>query len=59
MNTDTGNIFAILNDEPLAKNEVELNAEQFAELIPIRSLQDRLAQFQRMQELKREIQATA
>lgn len=49
MNTDTGNIFAILNGEPLAKNEVELTAEQFKQLLPIRSLPERLEFFRRMQ----------
>lgn len=50
MNTDTGNIFAILNNEPLAENEVELTAEQFRKLIPIRALPDRLEMYRRMQD---------
>lgn len=49
MNTDTGNIFAILNgSDALAPNEVELTAKQFAELIPMRSLEDRLGAYAQM-----------
>jgi inorganic triphosphatase YgiF len=48
MNTDTGNIFAILNNDPLAENEVELKAKEFAELFPIRDLGERLDLYRRM-----------
>ena len=50
MNTDTGNIFAITNDEPLKANEVALTAEQFKELFPVRDLRERLDLYKQMVE---------
>jgi hypothetical protein len=50
MNTQTGNIFA-LDGEPLGENEVRLSEKEFAELFPIRNLQDRMHRYQLMQEI--------
>ena len=50
MNTDTGNIFAITNDEALKSNEIALTAEQFKELFPVRDLRERLDIYKQMTE---------
>lgn len=48
MNIQTGNIFDI-DGKPLGENEVELSTKEFAELFPIRDLNERLARYQQMQ----------
>lgn len=52
MNTQTGNIFDI-DGKPLGENEVELGAKEFAELFPIRDLNERLNAYRLMQERKK------
>lgn len=52
MNTQTGNIFA-LDGEPLGENEVRLTEKEFAELFPIRNLQERMRRYQLMQEINK------
>jgi len=44
MNTNTGNIFQ-LDGQPLAADEVELTADQFKELFPVRGLEERLRMY--------------